>query len=328
MLKRLFRGRLADPELDDDPAFDDFDLRAARDRARAGEWQAARDVLHGADHEVRGRRFAVLAEAAAADESWLLAWDRAEPGHPDAAILMAAHLMAAAGRARGAASAKHTTAEQFAGFASFGAAARAASRRAIELAPADPAPWYGIVSSMLTGNGSMPEFNDAMREGLRRDRYHFELHLAAVTYLCRKWYGSHEKMFAAARKAADGAPAGASVHVLPVFAHFEYAMREYCWDTRSPEAFLRVCQYFGRRDVAAEVDACAERFRAAGPRRLGRAPTAYSWLALAGVLGGRPARARAAFAELLPYRAGTGAWGYFYLDGAGGFLTGWSWAHR
>jgi hypothetical protein len=330
VLKRLFRGRLEDPVLDDDQAFDDLELRAARDRATRGDWRAARDVLAaaGANREIRDRRLAVLGMAAAEDDGWLVAWMSAEPGHPDAAILFASQLMTRASNARGAAGAKQTSREQFRAFADLGAAAKEASRRAMALAPDDPAPWDGIVSALLTGRGSMPEFNDAMREGLRRDRYNFELHLSAVTYLCQKWYGSHEKMFAAARSAPEGAAPGAPVHLLPVFAHFEYAMREFCWDTRAPEALVAVRPYFQRPDVVREIDDCAARFRAGGPRRLGRTATCHSWLALAYLLGGRRAQAKAAFDDVLPYRAGVGAWGYFYLDGERGFLAGWQWANR
>jgi hypothetical protein len=77
-----------------------------------------------------------------------------------------------------------------------------------------------------------------------------------------------------------------------------------------------------------EIDDCAARFRAGGPRRRGRTATCRSWLALAYVLGGRRAQAKAAFDDVLPYRAGVGAWGYFYLDGERGVLAGWRWANR
>ncbi|MFI5910704.1 hypothetical protein [Dactylosporangium sp. NPDC051541] len=329
MLGRHFGRGLDGPVFDTDVAFDDLELRHARDLVREHrEWRAGRDILAAArgQHEIRGRRFAVLADEAAEDDGWLVAWMTAEPGNADAAVLFAAQLLTRAGNARGGATAAKTSAARFAAFHDLKAAAQEASRRAIALAPDDPVPWTDLVGSMV-GSSAGDAFGVAMGEGLRRDRYNFDLHLTAVTYLCQKWHGSHARMFAAARMAHDGAPAGASAHVVPVFAHFEYAMREFSWDLRTPATLRAVQGYFRRPDVLAEVDACAHRFAAGPRRRYGRVPACRSWLTLAYVLAGRKAAARAWFAELMPHRAGVLPWEYFYPSANEGFRSAWHWAN-
>jgi hypothetical protein len=153
MLGRLFGRdtRPVEPVLDRDPAVDDMALRAARDRVRAGDWRAARDVVlaAGRDWELRGRRLSVLTGAAAEDDAWLIAWMSAESSSPEAAIIFASLLMSRAGAARGAGPAAHTSAGQFRDFADLSRAAQVASRKAIGLAPDDPAPWIEIVYSLL-----------------------------------------------------------------------------------------------------------------------------------------------------------------------------------
>jgi hypothetical protein len=333
MFQRLFHRspRPVEPTLDTDPAQDDLDLRAARARACDGDWTAARDVVEaaGGDWELRGRRIAVLSMVAADDGAWLDAWLDAAPDDPAAAAIVASSLSTRAGQARGGASAAKTSRAQFDGFAELSAQAATASHRAIALAPHDPVPWAQVLNTMFaSGRSRRAEFAEAFAEGRRRDPYNFELHLTAVSFVCEKWYGSHEEMFAAARDVAAAAPAGASAVMLPFLAHFEYAMREYSWDKRTEAARADCRRYFQRPDVQRELDACVAKWRAAGPPRLGRAMTCRNWQALGYTLAGRRDEAKAVFDEIGPYVGSTPAWGYFHLRQSEGFLAGWRWASR
>jgi hypothetical protein len=329
MFKRLFSRGPAEPTLDTDPAQDDLDLRIARQKASTGDWTAARNIIEaaGSDWEVRGRRIAVLGTTAANDDRWLEAWLGAVPNDPAAAAVVATSMSERAGNARGGASAANTTAEQFAGFERFAAEATKASHRAIELAPNDPVPWVEVVRSTIA-NRCQPEFYEAFAEGTRRDPYNFDLHLAAVNFLCEKWYGSHEQMFAAARDVAFRAPAGASAVMLPYLAHFEFAMREYSWDIRTKESFAECQRYFQRPEVQQELDACVAKWRGAGRLGLGRTMTCRNWQAIGYVLSGRKEEAKAVFDEIGPYLGSTPAWGYFHFRQSQGFLAGWRWANK
>ncbi|GAB7036700.1 hypothetical protein JCM9533A_05470 [Catenuloplanes niger JCM 9533] len=336
VLSRLFRRgpRPEPPIIDADPAMDDLGLRAARDRAHTtGDWTALRDVVAetGTDWERRTFRLRVLGEdASTAEGAWLDDWQEAAPDDPAAALIYAESLHRRAAKARGGASARNTTREQFAEFQALSAQAVSAARRALDLAgPDDPSPLILLLNGAFAGRTvDTPEFDAQATEARRRSPYHFELHLTLVSLYCEKWYGSHARMFEAARTVAEGAPAGANAVMLPYLAHFEYAMREFGWDRRDRTSLAAVATYFQRREIRDELDTWAAKWRAGAPHPPGRAMTCRHWLALAAFLGRRKDLARATFAEIGTHHGGTPAWGYF-LPGAGsGFLAAWEWAHE
>jgi hypothetical protein len=330
MFDRMFQRGPApvEPVVDTDPARDDLDLRDAREKARGGDWGAARAVIDaaGRDWELRGQRIGVLSMIA--DDAWIRAWQEAVPNDPAAALIHASWLFDKAADARGSASAAHTSSEQFENFARLSKEAAAAGQRAIALAPEDPAPWSQLIGTMFAdGRQRKDEFAMVFAEGRRRDPFNFDLHVKAVSFLCEKWYGSHEEMFHVARGASAAAPPGSGAVMLPVFAHLEYAMREYSWEKRTDEARDAVRRFLGREDIRRELDACVAKWRASGPRRLGSTMACYNWLALAYTLAGRRDEARAAFDQIGPYLGSAPTWGYFYRRRSEGFLAGWRWAH-
>jgi hypothetical protein len=330
MIPRVFGLFRKPPAPDTDYGQADLELRAVRDRALAGDWVAARNLIEatGRDWELRDRRLSVLGIAAGHAPQWLEAWEAAVPDDPSVAILRADALMDQAGKARGYASARETSREQFRAFDRLSMLAAQASDRAVGLNPDDPHPWVTRMTSMLAnGHGQRDEFLEAMGEAVKRDPYNFETHLMAVTFLCEKWYGSHEQMFAAAREPAAAAPVGSSVAMLPLLAHFEYAMREYGFDTRA-ESLTAKMNYFHQPEVIREIDACAAKWRGAGePRLIGRGVTLRHWLALADYLAEHDREgAKALLAQIGPYLGSTGAYGYFWMDQAEGFHAVWKWA--
>jgi hypothetical protein len=319
------------PTPDTNYAQADLELREVRIRALTGDWWAVRDLFGatGRDWELRGRRLSVLGAAAAESPQWLASWAAVAPDDPTVAILRADALMEQAGEARGYASARNTSREQFEEFDRLSGLAAEASVRAVELNPDDPYPWVTRMTSMLAaGHQHRDEFHEVMAEAVKRDPYNFEAHLMAVTFLCAKWYGSHEQMFAAAREPAATAPAGSSVAMLPLLAHFEYALREYGFDTRA-QSLAAKAGYFHRPEVIQEIEACAAKWRGAGePRVLGRGITLRHWLALANYLGEHDRKGtRALLTQIGPYLGSTAAYGYFWLRQAEGFRAVWKWAN-
>ncbi|WP_194821082.1 hypothetical protein [Micromonospora sp. S-DT3-3-22] len=319
------------PRPDTDFGQADLELRRVRDRALDGDWAAAGRLIDatGRDWELRGRRLAVLGIAAGQSPHWLDAWEAAVPDDPTVAVLRADALMDQAGEARGGASARNTSREQFQEFDRLSTLAARASQRAVELNPDDPYPWVTrIASTLADGHRQRDEFLAAMGESVTRDPYNFETHLMAVTFLCEKWYGSHEAMFAAAREPAAAAPAGSSVTMLPLLAHFEYALREYGFDTRA-ESLTAKASYFRRPEVIREIDACATKWRGTGePRLIGRGITLRHWLALANYLAGRDREGtKAILAQIGPYLGSTTTYGYFWMRQTEGFHAVWKWAN-
>ncbi|MFD9260812.1 hypothetical protein [Streptomyces sp. NPDC059538] len=215
---RQHTGRAApDPELE----------RAAAAAAR-GSWEPAARLM--AETRERGdwaRRSACAAalgsHRAARPDSWLHAWEAAAgPDDADLAVVRAKALVNLAWQQRGGARAKHTSAEQFAGFHATLARVPQESARAAELNPADPIPYvYGIWAALGLGH---PE-EDMLRiwkEITTRDPYHFDAHYAALQYWCAKWRGSEERAMSFAQRAAAEAPVGSLLTVLPLIAWFEH----------------------------------------------------------------------------------------------------------
>ncbi|BCY12188.1 hypothetical protein [Actinoplanes sp. L3-i22] len=326
-IARLVReGSLPEvPEFGDERAIRDAPLRDARRDVRLGDWESAREVIAaaGRDWELRGRRIGSLGDLAATDGGWLDEWLRADPDDAAAVLLQSARLGHEAGNARGAASAPNTSAEQAAAFHRLSAQSAEAGRRAIALAdPADPVPWVQLLGTQYAAGGSIDE---VFEEGRRRDPYHFDLHLTALSLRCEKWFGSHEEMFATAREVAAAAPAGANAVMLPLFAHYEYAMREFAWETRSKQTTKACRKYFRRPEVRDEVDGLVAKWLAGTPNPAG-ARTCWQWIALFHTLNGRRAAARAVFDELGPYVTPNHAWGYMFGGSEYGYLESWTWA--
>ncbi|MEV4510302.1 hypothetical protein AB0K00_15210 [Dactylosporangium sp. NPDC049525] len=332
MFGGLFRRGAAPvlPEVDRDRALADQDLRAARARAVAGDWTAARDVIAaaGTDWERRGHRTWVLAEAAQENAgAWIDAWLTATPDDPTVVTLHAAALTELAGRARGHATAAQTSQERLRSFADLSAKARAQAERALVLAPDDPLPCNILLNSMFSGGDRGGAFGELLAEARRRDRFDFEVHTTAVTFLCEKWFGSHDAMFALARETASQAPPGAGATMLPLFAHFEYAMREYSWAKVNASALVDCRRYFQRPDVQGELDACVTKWRAPGPPTHAKALTCENWLAIAYALSGRRDECKAVFDRIGPY-ADSHVWAYFFGSIRDGFTANRAWANR
>ncbi|MDR6317397.1 hypothetical protein [Actinoplanes couchii] len=268
----------------------------------------------------------MLAAAAGRELRWLAEWEAAVPDDPDAAVLRAQALLDQARSARGGGAARHTSRRQSREFERLSALATEAGRRAIRLSPADPYPWVSIAGSMFA-TGDRRAFMSAISEATARDPLNFEAHLSRVSFVCEKWFGSHAEMFDAARSVAAGAPPGSPVTMLPVLAHFEFALREYGFDSRDGSLSAKAA-HFRRSEVAEEVAVCGAKWRAAGePSLLGRGIMLRHWLALAHFLS---ARGRDDSRDLLdqigPYLGDTPAYGYFWLRQTEGFRVVRRWA--
>src|SRR2546421_5671380 len=107
---------------------------------------------------------------------------------------------------------------------------------------------------------------------------------------------------------------------LPVMAHIEFTMREFCWDGITRLSLSATRRYFKRPEVLAEFDACVAKWRAAGPSGLGNAMICRHWQALGYTMAGRRPEAKATFDEIGPYLGSSHVWGYYYPSASQGFL--------
>ncbi|MFR9789381.1 hypothetical protein ACL07V_12025 [Streptomyces sp. MB22_4] len=197
---------------------------AALAAARGGDWEPAAELLraNGRDWERRSSIAAELGTLAAEEDGWLLAWESARPGDPDAAVVRAQGTVYLAWELRGAKQAQYTSREQFEGFHRMLTAAREEIARAAELNPEDPTPYIVEIWVGLGLGYPGAEMDRLWAEITSRAPYHFGAHYAALQYWCAKWRGSKQQAFAFAERAADRAPLGSLLTALPLIAHFEH----------------------------------------------------------------------------------------------------------
>ncbi|MEU6314540.1 hypothetical protein [Streptomyces sp. NPDC047014] len=252
-------GFVAEADLDTDHMAPVPPERAAvLEAVRAGDWQAAAAYVEaaGQDWQERMERVRPLAEAAAEDDFWLLAWRTARPEDPTAALVHADAGVQVAWDVRGAKGARHTTQEQFRLFHELLVKAQADAHEAQRLAsPADPTP-YMVEQPIAFGLGySHEQYRGLWEEITRRAPRVLWAHYSALQYWCRKWRGSHELALGFARTSAAAGRPGELLSLLPLVAYFEQ---------QTYEDDLAVDTYFKEPEILAAVDAALLDLAAAG----------------------------------------------------------------
>ncbi|MEV7589090.1 hypothetical protein AB0O42_02320 [Streptomyces sp. NPDC089922] len=252
-------GFVAEADLDTENAAPVPAERAAvLEAARAGDWQTAAAYVEaaGQDWQERMERVRPLAEAAAEDDAWLLAWLTARPGDPTAALVNADTGVQVAWNVRGSKGSRHTTQEQFRIFHELLAKAQADTREAQRLAdPADPTP-YMVEQPIAFGLGySHERYRELWEEITGRAPRVLWAHYSALQYWCRKWHGSHDLALGFARASAAAGRPGELLSLLPLVAYFE---------RQTYEEDLSVDTYFKEPEILAAVDAALADLAAAG----------------------------------------------------------------
>lgn len=209
-------GRLTIDEAYGDPA-----ARALIDALAGRDWHTARDVVAAAT-EPDARAY-LLEAAAGVDgvQDWIGDWVRAEPDSTLPVLVKGTHAVFWAWEARGGASSDRTSQEKF---REFHRRLRIAEHLLADVAARDPddvtARTWLVTSARGTQMGK--EVAQArFDEVVKRHPFHVVAHEQRLQYLCDKWFGSHEEMFAFARSAAASAPDGSLLPELIPVAHLE-----------------------------------------------------------------------------------------------------------
>ncbi|MEU3526854.1 hypothetical protein AB0E62_23790 [Streptomyces sp. NPDC038707] len=215
---------------------------AALAAVRGGDWRPAADLLAeiGRDWERRSALAFLLADRAAEEDAWLLAWEAARPDDPDAAVVRARSTVSLAWKIRGGKKAKYTTQEQFEGFRRTLASAREEVARAAALNPDDPTPFVAEIWVALGLGYPNARMDELWAEVTRRAPHHYEAHFSALQYWCAKWRGSERLAREFAERAAAGAPLGSLLTALPLIAHFEHDESDDTEADNTPEMRARV----------------------------------------------------------------------------------------
>ncbi|UUN26886.1 hypothetical protein [Streptomyces sp. FIT100] len=201
-------------------------LRAAVSAATAGDHGPARELLAttrlGAEWERRSSWVGVLAESALHTPGWLDAWLSESPEDPDALLVKAELCIHRAWAIRTGARARHVSRDRFRAFFALLEDAVPVIGAAAELNPDDPVPWRIALTHARGSQAPREVFDAYWAEATARAPHHYGCHATALQYLCDKWYGSHEEMFAFAERAATDALPGSKLNALPLAAAVEY----------------------------------------------------------------------------------------------------------
>ncbi|WP_328316976.1 hypothetical protein [Streptomyces sp. NBC_00388] len=163
-----------------------------------------------AEWDARDRYLTGLAAFALNRDDWLSGWLASSPRDPDA-------LLVAAGLAVLRAWDSPARAELLREVGPLVGAAAAGD-------PRDPVPWRIALDHASGVHATHTAFESLWEQALRRSRWHYGCHVAALRYLSAQWHGSHRECFDFAEQAADDAPPGSLVRALPVRAAFAYLL--------------------------------------------------------------------------------------------------------
>lgn len=181
-------------------------------------------------------------------------WARNEPQAALPRLLSGCHAIGAAWKARGHGQAQSVTEQGKQQFRSHLQAAEVELRAAAALDPADPSPYAFLIGVARGLNQGATVAQHWFAEARARDPEHEGAHRAMLSFLCEKWHGSHDQMFAFARQAAAGARRGSTLPSLIILAHLERWLyfKLFDRDAAGAERYLQDPQ------VRAEVEAAFE----------------------------------------------------------------------
>ncbi|MFC7534465.1 hypothetical protein [Actinoplanes sp. GCM10030250] len=185
-----------------------------------------------------------------------------DPWNPELWLLVGAMQSTAGFEARGAARINDTSSEQIDGLLHHTTRARESLRRAAELLPDDPAPWFELMSCALGASSYQGEVHDMWKELVRRGGdVSYQANRLRLVTLTEKWYGSEAECFAFARERTRDLPPGHPLLALIPLAHIEAYV-----ELRSSDNVLRrvwaALRYLSKRSVRAEIDPASDRLLA------------------------------------------------------------------
>nr|WP_042194652.1 hypothetical protein [Kibdelosporangium sp. MJ126-NF4]CEL21457.1 hypothetical protein [Kibdelosporangium sp. MJ126-NF4]CTQ95976.1 hypothetical protein [Kibdelosporangium sp. MJ126-NF4] len=158
----------------------------------------------------------------------------------------------------------------------------------------DAVPWAQMQRAALGLQADREEVDAIWREISARTQTLYPAYYTRLQVLAKKWGGSHDDMLAFARLSVDAAPQGDPIAAMIPIAHFEVLLAEQSeliTTKHTIKAAMLPTTYFSK--VRAEIDAAADKWMVAIPRRHPRALEAHNAFAAAYVLAVDPARARA-----------------------------------
>ncbi|SCF05447.1 hypothetical protein GA0074695_3147 [Micromonospora viridifaciens] len=217
----LFKKRRQPGGLVVDPAHGDPQARALIDALAAGDWRTARDILV-ATTDPDSRAFLMEAVGTVDGvQDWIGEWVDAEPQSTLPVLVRGCHAVYWAWAARGGKRAEHTSQDQVREFRRRLRLAENLLDEVVARDPDDVTAWTWLVTSARGRQVGGDEARARFDEVVKRHPGHVVAHEHLLQFLCPKWFGSEEQMFALAREATAAAPDGSLLPELLAVAHIE-----------------------------------------------------------------------------------------------------------
>ena len=212
------------PRLTVDPTEGDPGARTLADALTRHDWPAADGLLRGVP-DADDRAY-LLDRASGVPDLWpaLGSWVAAAPDDPLPLTVRGAYAIGWAWEVRTAARARYVSKERFQEFFRRLRLAEDDLAAAIALAPDEVTARSFLVLSARGRQIPREEAEARFAAVVTRYPHHRFAHEHRLQYLCGKWCGSDEEMFAFARAAAAGAPDGSLLGALIPDAHVESSM--------------------------------------------------------------------------------------------------------
>jgi hypothetical protein len=203
------------------PEEEDPNVLRLRDGLEKGNFRAAQKFL-AATTEPNARAFFISALSEwKGRPDWLDAWGEAFPKSEIPLLIRGSHSIKWAWEARGNAVADQVDLAMWPIFLSRLQMAEEDLKAAAKMNPADATPWAWLLTTALGLQLKESEAQKRFEEAIRRAPDHWAAHRGMFAYLCKKWHGSHEKMFEFARSRSKSASKGSPLHALIPLAHLE-----------------------------------------------------------------------------------------------------------
>jgi hypothetical protein len=300
----------AQPATAIDPCMGDPAAQGLRDAMERRDWPTVSAFLtQVTDPDDRGFYVSVCADVKGVQD-WIGQAVVAEPHSTLPLLVQGAHAVVWAWDARGRAYAEHTGDDQFRDFFQRLRVAENCLDAVVARDPGDTTAWTSL---LITARGRQVDRDEAMRRFgavVAQHPRHLRAHSQMLQYLCEKWFGSHDEMFAFARAAVAEAPPGGPLPRLIAEAHIERWLALPRGEARS---------YFTQPAVRAELNAAADRsIRHPAYQYRPGWPLTHNTFAFAFALAQDRGAARQQF-EIIGDRVTEQPWGYLRADAAKAF---------
>ncbi|SNS65837.1 protein of unknown function [Asanoa hainanensis] len=204
-----------------DSAQGDPRARALIDALDGRDWQTTRDLFAAAEEPDARAYLMEIAAKVDGVQDWIGQWVDAEPESTLPLLVQGCHAVNWAWEARGAQRAKYTKDEQFREFFRRLVVAENLLDEVIDRDPDDVTARTWLVMASRGRQVPPDEAQARFDAVVKRHPGHVVAHEHRLQYLCAKWFGSDDEMFAFAREATAQAPDGSLLPELVAIAHIE-----------------------------------------------------------------------------------------------------------